>query len=340
VTVETWSEVWPEDFITTDDLAWWLDLAPTLSWRWATTYADSAPHSYVVRDKDLDSTLFDRAARVIRTYGRPGKFFRSTQLYLYDPPDSIPGSGRPIRKWWTMSGPVSIQGVINTTDDDRVYGKQDAPDTRYRPPRPPTTVIEDDTREVYDALATAYDARYDPAHCPQCTTENEAIARLIRRHFGAYAPSTLDVGCGTGLTLDLHVTAPGIYTGVDPSQGMLNQLVQKHPRATRLLPMRMETALSDQLFAPRSFELVVSLFGSPSYLEPWAISPIAELSSDLTVLMHYRRGYWPSYWPHKPAHIDESREAAVELVASLLTEGRRPARQFDLDDMVVTVIGG
>jgi hypothetical protein len=29
------------------DLRWWLDLAPTLTWTFAKTYAKSAPHWYV-----------------------------------------------------------------------------------------------------------------------------------------------------------------------------------------------------------------------------------------------------------------------------------------------------
>jgi hypothetical protein len=34
--------------VTHTDLEWWLDLAPRVEWTWARTYADSAPHSYVV----------------------------------------------------------------------------------------------------------------------------------------------------------------------------------------------------------------------------------------------------------------------------------------------------
>ena len=30
------------------DVRWWLDLAPRLEWIFAKTYAETAPHSYVV----------------------------------------------------------------------------------------------------------------------------------------------------------------------------------------------------------------------------------------------------------------------------------------------------
>ncbi len=35
--------------ITRDDLNWWLELAPTLDWTFAKTYAKTAPHDYVVK---------------------------------------------------------------------------------------------------------------------------------------------------------------------------------------------------------------------------------------------------------------------------------------------------
>lgn len=309
--------------VTRADLDWWLALAPTLNWRKSSTMPD-APHSYVVRDKTLLDPDFDRAVRVIRTYGRPGKFYRSTQIYLHDPdPTSTV-------KWWTMTGTVDEQGVINRADDTREYGEQNAPDTSVHhhphPPHPNEVVAE-----VYDELATIYDDRYDSTHCHECEQENLAIRRLITRHFGAYAPTTLDVGCGTGLLLDLGITSPAIYTGLDQSQGMLNHLVQKHPRATALLPQRMEDAIKDGVFVDRQFDLVASLFGSPSYLEPWAIDHLPRFSNGMTVLMHYREGYWPDYWPAKPPNIDESRRSALNLPN---------AEHFSLNNMVVTVVIG
>lgn len=70
---------------TPHDLEWWLTLAPTLEWTWAKTYADSAPHWYVVEGKTPGMTREDfiRAGRVIRTYGEPGRFYSMTNLYLF-----------------------------------------------------------------------------------------------------------------------------------------------------------------------------------------------------------------------------------------------------------------
>jgi hypothetical protein len=255
------------------DLAWWLELAPRLPWRLAKTIPD-APHSYVVKGKTLPSVYFDRAVRVIRTFGQPGRYWHLTRIYLTDPSTEM--------VWWTQGAPLSDTVIINQAQASVTYGLQDAPRTAPAEPR----------FTVYDALATDYDARYAS---PADLAENAAVASLIRERFRFEAPLTLDIGCGTGLLLDLGLTAPGAYTGVDPSQGMLNQLVLKHPKVSRLVPATMEDALpSTQLYW---YDLVTSLFGSASYLHPTTVRYLPALirPGGMLVLMHYRPGYLPDY---------------------------------------------
>lgn len=108
-----------------DALKWWLELAPTLEWTWAKTYADSAPHWYVVHGRTEGLTMDDfiRAGRVIRTFGEPGKFYSSTNLYLYTEDRSL--------KFWAMWGDDpqdSDADLINLATTDRVYGPQDGID--------------------------------------------------------------------------------------------------------------------------------------------------------------------------------------------------------------------
>ena len=52
--------------ITREDLNWWLELAPTLDWTFATTYAKTAPHEYVVdgRIEGMDLVASSAAASV------------------------------------------------------------------------------------------------------------------------------------------------------------------------------------------------------------------------------------------------------------------------------------
>lgn len=99
-----------------------MGLAPTLEWIWAKTYAESAPHWYVVlgRTQGLTRTDYERAGRVIRTFGEPGKFYSSTNLYLYTEDRSM--------KFWAMWGdPPQAEDadLINMATTERVYGPQD-----------------------------------------------------------------------------------------------------------------------------------------------------------------------------------------------------------------------
>lgn len=275
------------------DLDWWLELAPTLPWRFARTMP-TTPHSYVVRGKTLSEPEFERAVRVIRTFGEPGKFWSRTMIYLIR--DGV--------KFWTMGEPLEECMIINTTDDLRAYGRQDAPRT-FSP-----------HHSVYDELACDYDARYDTA---ECRWENRWVWELVSGHFGGHRPRTLDVGCGTGLLLDLHITAAESYIGVDPSQAMLNELLRKHGDAL-VYPLTAEEMIEtppwviDDGDKSEPFDLVVAMFGSPSYFEPQTHSALLDLTDDLLLLMHYEPGYLPDYHRTVPPTLDSSREAAHALV--------------------------
>ena len=76
-----------QDRIAQADLDWWVGLAPALEWTFARTYAQTAPHSYVVLGRTAGMTMDDyvRAARVIHTFGRPAKFYGMTSIYLTSP---------------------------------------------------------------------------------------------------------------------------------------------------------------------------------------------------------------------------------------------------------------
>lgn len=87
----------------------------------AVTYADSAPHWYVVlgRTAGLDRDDYIRAGRVIRTFGEPGKFYSMTNLYLFTEDRS--------KKYWCMWGsdPTDEDAtLINLATTERTYGEQ------------------------------------------------------------------------------------------------------------------------------------------------------------------------------------------------------------------------
>jgi SAM-dependent methyltransferase len=258
---------------TTDaDLKWWLELAPTLDWTFAKTYAQTAPHSYVVLGQTEGMTRADyiRAGAVIRTFGQPGKFYDNTNIYLTSADGAL--------KWWAMDSRVADTTLINEAPTEQVYGEQNAPSTYSG------------HRSVYDEIATDYDRLYSPVD----GDEKTGLLCLIDG-LGLHDPAILDIGCGTGAVLDLGVTTADRYTGVDPSQAMLNELVIKqHGRLARIIPKRMEDALAD--LRPDKFELVIAAFGSASYLSADVLRQLPSLCSGSLLLMTYADAYSPGYY--------------------------------------------
>lgn len=117
------------------DLDWWLTLAPSLKWTWAKTYAQTAPHWYVVlgRTEGITRDDFIRAGRVIRTFGEPGKFWSMTNLYLFS-------ADRRLKMWCIWSDPPedADSTLINLAYGDNVYGPQrDFDEARLRALRLP-----------------------------------------------------------------------------------------------------------------------------------------------------------------------------------------------------------
>lgn len=242
--------------ITEDDYNWWLTTATSVKWIWAKTYAETAPHDYIVdgRTRGLDHGDFVRAARVIHTFGTPGKYYGITNIYLEDPASGV--------KWWTMDAHVTETNLINRATTERLYGVQNAP------------VTWSGIATKYDAVATSYD-RDNPISDSIAVEIKESLREVA----GPYPPALLDVGCGTGRALDLGITPPDRYAGVDPSSPMLNQLVRKHPKVARLYPTTIEQALTDRLFTPGQFEFVTLMVDKNDTFADETLAAVQELAS-------------------------------------------------------------
>lgn len=254
------------DMVTKADLNWWLDLEPELEWQFATTYAEGAPHEYVIAGKTPGFTADDaaRAAHVIRTYGEPMKFYKETRIYLVTPMGW---------KHWDMQGQVIIDEsvtVINRGRVGHVYGIQNAP----------TTASGHESE--YDRLATTWDRGHG-----MTVPEIEATASLIRATFGGRLGRTLDVGCGTGLPLDLALVEPVRYVGIDPSTAMLNALVLKHPVTAGIHPMTYAEAERRRVLCGTTYDTVFALGGSASYLAADDIERLRARAKRDLLLMHY-----------------------------------------------------
>jgi SAM-dependent methyltransferase len=223
----------PEIRITSEDLAWWNEFALSRDWTFAKTYADSAPHHYIVENRTPGVSHDDivRAARVIQTFGSPGKYYALTKTYLVSP------DGR--YRWWTEDKHFTDATLVNRATTDRLYGIQNAPVTSTGKPTP------------FDEVATSWDAVH-----PINTGEAERVKQLLAGARGTYPPHVLDLGCGTGRVLDLGLATPERYAAADSSRAMLNLLLRKHPRAAVVYPADVRDLIAERAFTPGQFDWV------------------------------------------------------------------------------------
>ena len=79
-------------------------------WRWASTYAETWPHEYVLLQKDGERELMQAVCqRMLDGEAFNGYFFRRPTVYLFV------GD----YKYWFMADADTIKGVLDDEDDDR-----------------------------------------------------------------------------------------------------------------------------------------------------------------------------------------------------------------------------
>jgi len=257
-----------------DDLEFARAFVAANHWTYAVTYAKSAPHEYVVRDK-LSPALksdYDRFARLIVAVGHIENFYRQARPYWV-----LDGW----KYWW-------MENIINRDDNSRVYGEQVASRTNTDKP------IND-----FDRMAADWDTRVPPLVKP-------AEAVMVQ---AALEPDSdrgiLDVGCGTGSLIRLLKPRPSGYLGVDPSSGMCNVHVFKHP-AHRVAALTLaEYAMHP---AAHPWTTVAALNGAASYLTPDEVEIASELADENLYLMFFG----PTMTPPVPYNHD-GLAAALEL---------------------------
>lgn len=279
--------------VTRDDLEWWLNRITELDWVFAVTYAEGAPHEYVTADRTPGFSREDsvRAARIIRTFGQPAKFFRTTRIYLED--------GRGWKYWDMANDDVTVSGIINRGRVEHVYGVQNAPRTSSGIASP------------YDDVATDWDRSFGAT-----ADEREAIVDMIESLGDFRKKRVLDIGCGTGLALDLGITVPARYVGIDPSQAMLNRLVVKYPHIAGLHPMTFEQALEQRVLGRTKFDLVLALGGVGSYLTEAELTRLAEHSVGPILLSAYGPREAPATRDLDTNDIDSAHKRLILLAAS------------------------
>jgi len=263
----------------------WLSRAFELKWIFARTMSDS-PHSYVVRDKGLKNEEYRKAFGVINTFGQPGKFYDRTGIYLQE--------GE--RRWWNMTGHEYESIILNHSTDGRDYGIQDAPATKTSWDWSP-----------FDGIGCFF----DDVHSEVTKSEQVALWKTCDAALNGRKPKTLDLGSGTGGTLDSRISGSRDTTVVDVSQGMLNSLVYKYPRISAVVPASAEEFLSWETGS--DYDLVIASFGSASFLSPEAIDLLASRSKRAVVLSFYNPSYRPSYLELIDSEIEDSESISTAL---------------------------
>jgi hypothetical protein len=105
--------------------------------------------------------------------------------------------------------------------------------------------------------------------------EKTQTTALIRDVFGNRLGRTLDVGCGTGWPLDEGLVDPVRYVGIDPSTGMLNALVAKHPHLAGVHPMTFAQAVEQKVLCGTRFDTVWPSVAQPPTSAPKTLPPCA-----------------------------------------------------------------
>lgn len=128
------------------------------------------------------------------------------------------------------------------------------------------------------------------------------------------AKSILDVGCGSGWTLDhlstvLHPTLGRDWRGFDLSEGMLKRLAEKHPWAAS----RAWVEDVNRWHPDREHDLVLSTYASPSYADD-------QLEFLCRCRASLKRGGRLFLMPHAPG--DRSRTPYLEVNEAYI--GDRP----------------
>lgn len=133
-------------------------------------------------------------------------------------------------------------------------------------------------QKQYDEIAKQYDSLFTDNYSIQ---ENNEVAKRLNLTY-----PVIDIGCGTGLLLDLVDISPEKYIGVDPSINMIKELKKKHPSYTTI-----NARFEDVDIEKINYNSLVALFGSASYIEKDSFKRIPD--DKKMFLMFYKEDYHP-----------------------------------------------
>lgn len=132
----------------------------------------------------------------------------------------------------------------------------------------------------YDVIADRYDKLFTDS---ASLSENAEVGEMLLPLSG----SVLDVGCGTGLLPEIVDIDQDKYIGVDPSEKMLEKFKKKHGFRNLVC-----ASYDGKVVDCNSFDNIISLFGSPSYLSNMCLLRLSKCKAHL-FLMFYKEDYHP-----------------------------------------------
>lgn len=244
-----------------EDYDRFMDMHDEIRWTFARSMPQT-PHWYMVRHKKVSDEVYRLAFGVRRTWGLPGKFYGRVQLYLYHRDD-------PDIRYFSLDRFIDGSEIMNMAKDGKSYGVQDAP----------STYVEGWAE--YDEIGAYWDASYREMSAKDKAT----LWKLVHGNVEVGKPSMIDVGAGTGGSLEAQVAPSEKTVVIDPSQAMLNDLVLKYPAVGQVYPGTFAD-WADQSDSGR--DLVVASLGSASYLSPEEVEAVPEFARHLSVLSFYR----------------------------------------------------
>lgn len=157
-------------------------------------------------------------------------------------------------KYWSMGAPIDETILINKAFDSGQYND----------------------------LAWNYDDLFKDKSFQE---ENKDIADMLNSFT---LDKVYDIGCGTGLLLELLDIEPINYIGIDPSWSMIKRAREKYPNHKFLID-RFETY---RTFHLKENAIAISLFGSMNYVLPEYLDRVRDYGQRY-FLMFYKEDYEP-----------------------------------------------
>jgi hypothetical protein len=252
------------------DLDWWLDFYLDKSWRFARSMS-STPHSYLVRFKTISDEDWSHWYGTLVNFGLPGKFNGRPNIYLHGPEREE--DGRVLYpRWWTMEMRDHAENLIlNYATDGKTYGDQDVP------------ALTASSWSPFNAVAPWWDKLYVQTDRADRIGMWKVVESVLQGRTGTF----LDIGAGTGGSLEARLCRAELTTALDPSTGMMNCLWEKFPRLKGYVPASMQEFADWE--TGQIFDYSIASFGAASYLSDEEIEAAARMTRNFLFLSFSNR---------------------------------------------------